>query len=48
MALGKLLEYYEQDAKTEMLWEQIQLLNQRIDDLTQKPVEKKEVPAGIF
>ena len=43
--LRKLLEEYEEDAKIEMLWEQISLLQARVSELedkTAKPQKKAE------
>lgn len=49
-ALGKLLEYYEADAKTEMLWAAILAMERRIDDLEQhnEAKAKKEPEPGAF
>lgn len=47
LTLGKLLEYYETDAKIEMIWEQLQLINQRLDDLEAKSKEIKKEPKRV-
>jgi hypothetical protein len=40
MTLGKLLEYYEGDAKTEMLWAAVQELKEKVDELSLKQTKR--------
>jgi BMFP domain-containing protein YqiC len=48
IALGKLLEYYEIDAKTDMLWRAIEAMEKRIADLEQKEKDKKQDDGDVF
>lgn len=41
-ALGKLLEYYQADAKTQMLWDELQNVRAEVADLKKKLETKKE------
>lgn len=45
LALGKLLEYYDQDAKLEVFWDELKRLEERIQKLeeaSKKPVVYEE------
>lgn len=47
LALGKLLDYYDSDSKTEMLWNEIGNLSERVNELehkTREPEKKGREP----
>ena len=48
LALGKLLEYYQADAKIEFLWQAIMTLENKILELEQQVAEPQVEDGGTF